>query len=90
MIIVDKRNDSAIIVQRIPSGRIFSLVEGNEEYFMKIARERLRQAIKGEIEIPKGALNCEFAVRLSDGTVCRLDPQARCCVYPQAELVIKS
>lgn len=90
MIIVDKRNDSAILARNIPAGQIFSLVEDDEEYFMKIARERLRQALKDEIEIPNGTMNCEFAVRLSDGVVCKFNSQARCRVYPQAELVVKS
>lgn len=90
MIIVDKRNDSAILARNVSTGQIFSLVEDNEEYFMKISRERLRQALKGEMEIPRGSMNCEFAIRLSDGVVCRIDPLAKCHIYPQAELIIKS
>ena len=90
MIIVDKRNDSAILARNIPAGQIFSLVEDDEEYFMKIARERLRQAIKNEIEVSNGTMNCTFAVRLSDGVVCRINPQSKCHIYPCAELIIKS
>ncbi len=90
MIIVDKRNDSAILARNVPAGQIFSLIEDEEEYFMKIARERLRQAIKNEIEVSSGEMNCEFAVRLSDGIVCKINPPAKCHIYPQAELIIKS
>ena len=86
MIIVDRNT----IVRNISAGQIFSLVGDGEEYFIKIARERLRQVIKGEMEIPKGSMNCSFAVRLSDGVVCKIDSQAKCHIYPQAELVIKS
>ena len=91
MTIVDKRNGSAILARNVPAGQIFFIVVDDDgEYFIKIARERLRQVIKNEIEISKGEMNCDFAVRLSDGVVCKINSQAKCHIYPQAELIIKS
>lgn len=91
MKIIDKRTDNAIALKKIPAGKIFFSVEDDiEELFMKISRERLRQAIKDEMEICYGEMAYEFAVRLEDGLICKINSDKQCHILENVELIIKN
>ena len=82
-------NNNLIPAKKIPVGAIFSIPNNENEYFMKLSRERIRQVLKGEMITAPSEMTYAFAVRLSNGEFCKIDSNTPCLVYKNTQMIIQ-
>ena len=82
-------NNNLVLAKRINNGTIFSIPNNENEYFMKLNRERIRQVLKGEMVASSSEMAYAFAVRLSNGEFCKIDADTPCLVYKNTQMIIQ-